>query len=501
MKKMEIETKKREKKKIYLKTAAAAAALLCLIFAVCGCGGQEQIRAVYRITAEGSAQESGVIAFAGLEMNVYQDQASNPCGDCPDQPVSIYVGTDTAETVEAMAEAVRRADDIWEVTETTDSSLTLKEKTPGSVTEEPALSAPEGLTLTGSFSAEAEATSTDGTESETGLSGGGMKTITNLDGEELQVPEEAPERIAAIYGPAYEALTVLGAEDRIVVCADVQFENFPWAKKVYSRISDLPYLKNVHTSVSAEELKTYDPDLALTFSRPNELKQLSALGIPAVYGVTSQSLDDVKDQLRVYAEAVGGDAPERAEKYASYFDEKLKMVTDVTSEIPDSEKPSVYYAGIDILTTYGKYSDICDVIEAAGGRSVTAELEAGNHTQINFEQLTSWNPEYIFIDHGSMNDRETVEEIKDETCGSRQYAAVSAVKNDQVYLTPSGVFYWDMGLQKILLVMYMAKTIHPDAFADLDMEQEVMEFYSEFYGYDLSREDAHRILMREDPED
>ena len=69
-----------------------------------------------------------------------------------------------------------------------------------------------------------------------------MKTITNLDGEKLQVPEEAPERIAAIYGPAYEALTVLGAEDRIVVCADVQFENFPWAKKVYSRISDLPYL-------------------------------------------------------------------------------------------------------------------------------------------------------------------------------------------------------------------------------------------------------------------
>lgn len=88
-------------------------------------------RAVYKITAEGNAQESGVIAFAGLEMNVYQDQASNPCGDCPDQPVSIYVGTGTAETVESMAEAVRRADDLWEVTETTDSSLTLKEKTPG----------------------------------------------------------------------------------------------------------------------------------------------------------------------------------------------------------------------------------------------------------------------------------------------------------------------------------------------------------------------------------
>ena len=31
------------------------------------------------------------------------------------------------------------------------------------------------------------------------------------------------------------------------------------------------------------------------------------------------------------------------------------------------------------------------------------------------------------------------------------------------------------------------------------MEQEVMEFYSEFYGYDLTREEARQILAREDP--
>ncbi len=35
-----------------------------------------------------------------------------------------------------------------------------------------------------------------------------MKIVKNLDGKEMQVPEEAPERIAAVYGPAYEALTV-----------------------------------------------------------------------------------------------------------------------------------------------------------------------------------------------------------------------------------------------------------------------------------------------------
>lgn len=493
-----------------LRAAAISALLLCGLFVVCGCGQEKNSRAIYTITAEGAAEESGVITFAGMDMNVYKDQASNPCGDCPDQPVSIYVGTGAEDTIAAMAEAVERADDLWEVTETSGNRLVLEEKTAESVTEEPELSAPSGLTLTGEFFAAGtrnvseekddagESADAAGGKNE-GNAGEEMKTVVNLDGEELEVFEEAPERIAAIYGPAYEALVVLGAEDRISVCADVQFENFPWAQKVFSRITELPYLKNVHTSVSTEELKKYDPQLALTFNRPNELKQLAALDIPAVYGVTSQSLDDVKKQLSVYAQAVGGDAEDRARKYADYFDRKLKTVTDVTSKMSEDEKPKVYYAGVDILTTYGKYSDLSEVIAAAGGRSVTAELDAGNHTQVNFEQLAAWNPDYIFIDHGSMNDRDTVEEIKESTEENKKYAAISAVKDGRIYLTPSGVFYWDMGLQKILLVMYMAKTIHADEFADLNMEQEVMEFYREFYGYDLTEEEARQILAREDP--
>ncbi len=315
----------------------------------------------------------------------------------------------------------------------------------------------------------------------------------------MTVPREAPERIAAVYGPAYEALVVLGAEDRIVVCSDVQIENFPWAQKVFSRISTLPYLKNVHSSVNTEELKTYDPDLVLTFRRPNELKQLEALGLPAVYGVTSTSLENVTDQLRIYADAVGGDAPDRAEAYEEYFNERLSMVKERTSSLDEEEQPSVYYAGIDILTTYGNKSDLNEVIEAAGGRSVTAGLNAGNHTQIDFEQLAQWNPDVIYIDHGSMNDRSSVEEIKKSVGENQKYQAIAAVQKDQIYLTPSGVFYWDMGLQKILLVMQMAKTLHPDLFDDLDMPTETRDFYSRCFGYELTREEAGQILEREDP--
>lgn len=335
-----------------------------------------------------------------------------------------------------------------------------------------------------------------------GASPGGLagetRTITHMDGSEVVVPQ-SPQRLAAVYGPAYEALVALGAEEKIVVCADVQFENFPWARKIFSRIDELPYLVNVHSSVSTEELLRHSPDLAFTFARPNELRQLEKNGVAAVPGLTTGSLDEVKDFLFVYAEALGEEYLPAAEAYATYFDEKRAAVTAVTDAIPEQERPRVYYAGVDILTTYGRYSDLCELIGEAGGIAVSGELEAGNRTQVNFEQLAAWDPEVIFIDHGGMNEKESVEEVLNATYGNERYGAITAVAEREVYLSPSGVFYWDMGLQKILLLQYIAKTLHPDLFADLDMAAEVQEFHQTFFDYPLTREEAERILAREDP--
>lgn len=58
-------------KKYYIVLAAAVFLLLCL--AGCGSG---QVR--YQITVTGTAGESGVISYLGYEMNVYEDEASNP---------------------------------------------------------------------------------------------------------------------------------------------------------------------------------------------------------------------------------------------------------------------------------------------------------------------------------------------------------------------------------------------------------------------------------------
>lgn len=120
------------------------------LFTFASCSSLDR-QATYLITAKGSASESGVIEYAGMTMNVYKDYASNPCGDCPDQPVSIYVGATAAETIKAMSEAITRADDVWVVEKCSDNQLLLKEKESGTAEKSKALSAPKGLTLTGKY--------------------------------------------------------------------------------------------------------------------------------------------------------------------------------------------------------------------------------------------------------------------------------------------------------------------------------------------------------------
>ncbi|SDB22337.1 ABC transporter substrate-binding protein [Eubacterium oxidoreducens] len=409
-----------------------------------------------------------------------------------DQPAHLYVGASAQDAAEQAAEAVEQAAHVWEVAEISEGTLTLNVMEGETVTvkEISEISVPMGMTAKDNYEHTA-----DGSES---CEAEGEKTIYDLDGNEVTVPTN-PEKLAAIYGPSYEALVVLGQEDRIVVCSDVQKENFPWAQKVFSRLNTLPCLDNVHSSVNIEELMTYSPDLVFSFNRPNELEQLAAMDICAIAGTTTTSLEEVPSQLLFYAHAVGNGAVEKAEEYETYFNEKLSYIQEKTKNLSDSDKPSVYYCGIDLLTTYGSYSDIPELIEVAGGNAVMSELKAGNHSQIDYEQLATWNPDYIFIDHGGISDGESVEQLRQEAYSDSNYSKIAAVSEKKVYLTPSGVFYWDMGLQKILLLEYVAKTIHPELFGDLDMVNEVQTFYEKFYDYKLTNAQAQKILERQDP--
>jgi iron complex transport system substrate-binding protein len=77
---------------------------------------------------------------------------------------------------------------------------------------------------------------------------------------------------------------------------------------------------------------------------------------------------------------------------------------------------------------------------------------------------------------------------------------VSAVRNGYVHPSPAGVFYWDGGPESALMMLFIAKTLYPETFADLDMIAEIKSFYARFYRFVLTDAQAQKILLGQSPE-
>lgn len=328
------------------------------------------------------------------------------------------------------------------------------------------------------------------------------RTITNLDGSTIEVPAVA-ERVACLSGPSYEKVVILGCEDKIIANGDFHIDGWPWSNVIYKYLNEVPGVPNAHADLNLEELVKMRPDLVFYFNRPEMLEQMHKLGLSVVPGVSSSKsgskLSDTRDVLRVYANALGDErALQRAEEYEQYFDEKLALITAVTATIPEGERPTVYFARQDLLSASGKTSDRPEMIDLAGGIAVTKDLE-GSGTEVTMEQLLQWDPDFIIIDHAGSSGNAPAEEVIGSLSTDARLKNIAAVVKDQVKISPTGVFFWDAGQQKILQVMWMAKLFHPDKFQDLDMTAELKDFYARFFDYQLTDEQAEKILLHENP--
>ena len=104
------------------------------------------------------------------------------------------------------------------------------------------------------------------------------------------------------------------------------------------------------------------------------------------------------------------------------------------------------------------------------------------------EQIIAWDPEYAFMCWG---------DSLDEITGNSQWQTVSAVKNDHLFLLPAADSNY---LPTPLWLLFMAQSMHPDLYEDIDFIGEIKNYYSEFRDFDLTDEQAQYIYERRQPD-
>lgn len=321
------------------------------------------------------------------------------------------------------------------------------------------------------------------------------RSVTDLAGHKITVPDQI-NHIACLEVLCYQKLFMLGESQRI---SQMVMTNAPWME-----ITN-PAVKQIHKVIgeaNIEDLLARKTELI--FYRYNA-EQVAAIyaraGIPALYSqpLTKQSetaeefLESQRQAIRLFANALNTTkAHERAEAWVKYHDDKVAFVKNRLRNLPTQEKLRVYYLrGPDALSTQGRGSNTFWYGELAGANMVTKRqgtmLGKG---AITMEDMVRWDPQVIFV--------------------GRQYAVslvtkdprwqqISAVKNHRVYAMPDGVFFWDGGLEGVLLMEYEAKMLYPERFRDLDLKTEFRDFYQRFYRYTLSDAESEKLLSGVSP--
>ena len=107
------------------------------------------------------------------------------------------------------------------------------------------------------------------------------------------------------------------------------------------------------------------------------------------------------------------------------------------------------------------------------------------------EQIYAWNPDMIFITNFSSV---LPEYLYNNTIEGDDWSNVKAVQEGQVYKFPLGMYRWfPPSSDTPLALMWLAKTIQPELFADIDIDQEIKDYYVKYYNVELTDDDLQVI--------
>lgn len=187
----------------------------------------------------------------------------------------------------------------------------------------------------------------------------GERTIQDDLGRTVEIPHSI-ERVAPLAPNITELLFASGAGSKVVGVS--AYDDFP------PEVDSLPQYSVI--PMDFEAIVALDPDLVFAseqVNNPKDADTFAAVGIP-VYFIAVNTLEDLTRAMRDLGELLG--TSEAAHKRATQLEDSLAQLAVLTANLP--EKPDVLFL-VETATLYafGQGSYIHDIIDIAGGHSIT----------------------------------------------------------------------------------------------------------------------------------
>lgn len=221
--------------------------------------------------------------------------------------------------------------------------------------------------------------------------------------------------------------------------------------------------------------------------QPDEAEQLKALGIAPVM-VKNETIEELQSGFRALGELVGQE--ERAQEFIDLYGDTYEKIASYAEQVEEAEKPRVLYLRTSELKLQGNDNFIAEAMDMAGGENVSPDA-----SNLTMEEILALDPEIIFL---SWFDDFEPDDLYENRIDGQDWSHVSAVVNKRVYKTPLGIYRWDApGIETPLMMEWLAVMIQPEIFADIDIKQEVTDFFQTYFDYTLTQEDYDQIMCTE----
>ena len=333
----------------------------------------------------------------------------------------------------------------------------------------------------------------------------GAVTVTDMIGRQVSVNPGSYKRVVCIGAGALRMYSYVGDVSLLAGVEDIDNTSLSERPQMFDSVAR-PYVLAygeefqklpscgvggpMAQAAEAEKILSCNPDIVISefedVDKSNALQE--QLGVPVItLSAGSKGVFDEKfsGSMTLLGEVFGKE--EKAATLVKYVADEKAAIEARVADIPEADKPSVYICGLgnwgttNHLMTAENY--VC--LQVAGVKNVVSDLGIQGIGAIEEEKFVELGEQMDIM----IMDAAAVKNIKplyeeDPT----MFDTCKAWQDGEVYLEMAYNAYYTNFEIALINTWYIAKTVYPEAFADVDMTAKTNAVTKAFLGQELAEE-------------
>lgn len=330
-------------------------------------------------------------------------------------------------------------------------------------------------------------------------------TITDMIGRELTVTPGSYERVVCIGAGALRIYSYIG--DVSLLCGVEDIDNTTLAErpKMFDSVARayvLAYGDTFNTlpscgvggpnaqAAEAEKILSCNPDIVISMYGDVEKEDAlqEQLGVPVVTvssGPNGAFEDAFKQSLTLLGTIFCNE--EKAAQLVDFINAETAEITERTKDVKDEDKPGVYICGLGNWGTTNHLMTAQNYISfnVANVRDVVSDLEKDGIQPIEEEKFVALGDDMdiMIMDAAAVKN---IAPLYQEN--NAMFDTCKAWQDGEVYLQMAYNAYYTNYETTLINTWFIAKTVYPDLFEDIDMTAKTNEITSMFLGKELAEQ-------------